>query len=684
MFGLITDIHQCLLPLANTPLIEYTLEFLAMSGVSEIYIYCGAHTAQVEDYILTSRWKPGSYTSPFTTLEILKSSATSVGDAMRDIDNRGLITGDFLLVPGDVVSNLPIDAALQRHRARRIADKNAIMTVVLRAAGTGPHRTKAQGIKPCFITNPKKSRILQYEEMNPLDPHKYVDIDPDILKENRTIDIRSDLIDCGIDICTPDVLALWSESFDYNTPRKDFLHGVLKDYELNGKTIHTEIIDQHYAARASNLQSYDAVTKDVMGRWTYPIVPDSNLMPDQNYTYGSGNIFREDKVVLARSCKIGKKTVIGRGTSVGDGTEISSSVIGRRCQIGKNVEIKNAYIWDDVVVKDGAKIDHSIIAHEAVIGQNAVVKPGALISFGVIIGDDKMIPGSSRIARVKKVDDSEETVAAETDPVVVGAGGEGYEYTGDLDEEDDPDAPLLNSLIYSTEHLNIDAESISTVHEHDSDDEGGAGQSRSRGNSFAGSISDDEGSGSGDGENFHKDAVADVFKTLSESGDFHNTRVEFTSLRLSNNATDHHIHRAIAVGFTKYIAELIQSGVEPAKAVSQALKREGASSFVADVAIGREKTLDDQVDFFCCLQKDLCHREKGEAVLFALCKQLYDLEIIEEEGFEGWWKDPRSSDGEEMQTVRKMAGGFIEWLAEAEEEDSDEEDDEDEDDNDSD
>ena len=42
---------QCLLPLANTPLIEYTLEFLANAGVQEVYVYCGSHAEQLEDYI---------------------------------------------------------------------------------------------------------------------------------------------------------------------------------------------------------------------------------------------------------------------------------------------------------------------------------------------------------------------------------------------------------------------------------------------------------------------------------------------------------------------------------------------------------------------------------------------------------------------------------------------------------
>ena len=42
---------QCLLPVANVPLIEYTLEFLARAGIRDIFLYLGAHEEQVEEYI---------------------------------------------------------------------------------------------------------------------------------------------------------------------------------------------------------------------------------------------------------------------------------------------------------------------------------------------------------------------------------------------------------------------------------------------------------------------------------------------------------------------------------------------------------------------------------------------------------------------------------------------------------
>lgn len=42
---------QCLLPVANTPMIEYTLEFLANAGVQEVFLYGGAHSDKLEKYI---------------------------------------------------------------------------------------------------------------------------------------------------------------------------------------------------------------------------------------------------------------------------------------------------------------------------------------------------------------------------------------------------------------------------------------------------------------------------------------------------------------------------------------------------------------------------------------------------------------------------------------------------------
>lgn len=671
---------RCLLPLANVPLIEYTLEFLAMSGVLEIYVYCGSHTDQVEQYLKSSKWYPGNSTSsPFTSLEIVKTTSRSVGDAMRDLDSRDLITGDFLLVHGDLISNLPIDEALAKHRARRTADKNAIMTVILRSGGLGSHRTKTHGVTPVFVIDPRGNRCLHYEEISPFQSHKYVGIDPDILSEHTEFEIRTDFIDCGIDICTPDVLALWSESFDYEIPRRHFLHGVLKDYELNGKTIHAEIIQDYYAARASNLQAYEAISRDVLGRWTYPLVPDSNLMKDHTYKFERSGLCKENGVILARSCRIGKKTVLGRDTSIGAGSVVSNSIIGRRCQIGKNVVIENAYIWDDVVIGDGTEVRRAVVASEVVVGRDCKVQEGGLLSFGVRIADSTALEKGARVTCARRnQDDGEEDQKIASDPSLVGENGQGYSYE-DSDDEDE-EAVAQSTLIYNISHLSLSSDSISTLASSSSSV---ASQPRSRLSSFTGSLSEDgEGSlpGANHNESFHIDAVADVIRTLSENGSFDNLRVEFTSLRLSNNASDHQMCRAIAVAFTKRIAQLVsESSLETSKAVAATLDQEGALAFLNDVAIGREKAVDKQVDFLLCAQRDLTKRASGEIILAALCQGLYERDLLEEEAVEAWWEDEKSIEGEGMQQVRSRTQVFITWLREAEEEESSEEEEDDDD-----
>lgn len=359
---------------------------------------------------------------------------------MRDLDGKHVITGDFIVVNGDVISNMPIEGALATHRARREADKDAIMTMVLREAGRN-HRTKSSSVSPVFVIDPTKDRCLHYEEIDHHADHSdhtaRLNIDTEIIASHAELDIRQDLIDCSIDICTPDVLSLWSDSFDYQAPRKQFLFGVLKDYELNGKTIHTYIIRDHYAARARNLKAYDAISKDIISRWTYPLCPDTNLLPGHTYELQKSNLYQEQGVTLARSCVVGRRTVIGQGTSIGEKTTVKNTVLGRNCKIGKNVTLDGAYIWDGVVIGDNTSVYQAIVADGAAVGNNCKVKSGALLSYGVKIADNITIGEGRRITKAPKEEDEG---VPESDPAVVGAGGEGYEFFHDEDEEDEEDA----------------------------------------------------------------------------------------------------------------------------------------------------------------------------------------------------------------------------------------------------
>lgn len=77
-----------------------------------------------------SKWN--HVTSPFSVQTIISSENLSAGDALRELDTRKSIESDFILVNGDVVSNICLKDVIAEHNKRRQADKNAIMSILVR------------------------------------------------------------------------------------------------------------------------------------------------------------------------------------------------------------------------------------------------------------------------------------------------------------------------------------------------------------------------------------------------------------------------------------------------------------------------------------------------------------------------------------------------------------------------
>ncbi len=148
---------KVLLPLVNVPMIEYTLEWLAMNKVEEVglhesrashvarrqlpmqaYVFCCAHADQIKKYLSESKWGDGGKgVRQMRVSTIVSTICSSAGEALRIIDQRDIIKSDFVLVSGDTVSNMNLAPVLEAHKARRAADKNAIMTMVRLPSGRG-------------------------------------------------------------------------------------------------------------------------------------------------------------------------------------------------------------------------------------------------------------------------------------------------------------------------------------------------------------------------------------------------------------------------------------------------------------------------------------------------------------------------------------------------------------------
>lgn len=687
----LTAVHpRCLLPLANVPLIEYTLEFLANAGVNEVYLMCSAHADQIQEYIENSKWMGDN--SPFSVTTIMSIESRSVGDTMRDLDNRGLIAGDFLLVSGDVVTNMDFSKALQFHKQKKAQDKDHIATMVLNQASP-LHRTRSQIDPAAFVLDKETNRCIFYQSIPPVSGKKTcISIDPELLEDFQgELQVRNDLIDCHVDICSPHVPQIFQENFDYQYLRSDFLKGVLTS-DLLKKTIYAYISkdSSEYAARVESWSTYDAISQDILARWCYPLVPDSNLVEGNSYSYELNNIYKEDKIILAQSCKIGTSTSIGRNSSVGEGTQIKNSVIGRNCTIGRNVVIENSYIWDNAVIKDNSVLNRSIVAADAQIGNNVTLSPGSVIGFNVIIGDDKAIPHNVKIVETPIVTENEfgdfddesnsedeneyedgnaVPVLAVKDVELVGETGKGFAYESEIESGDEDDEEFVGNgtysgIIYQMKSLNVSDDSIASVsnkkvkkHSH---------RRRLSMNSMisdnGGAFESDEGE---EEEDFGVEGLATVTRAIENNHDIDTALLELNTLRMSMNVTYHDVRSVTTQALVNKIVDFITTGtLTPQEAATKIFTKWGIM-FKRQVFSPEE-----EVDLLNIVEEKSSVLDKAynQIVLFLGVKSFYDMEVVEEENILKWWNDGENDE------VRTLTAKFITWLQEADEEDSDEDD----------
>ncbi|CCE62374.1 hypothetical protein TPHA_0C02200 [Tetrapisispora phaffii CBS 4417] len=678
---------RCLLPLANIPLIEYTLEFLAKADVKEVYLVCSSHADQINEYIENSKWNlPWS---PFKVSTIISPESRSVGDVMRDIDNRGVINGDFVLISGDVISNVQFDKMLDFHKKTHAKDKDHILTMCLSKA---IQHYKTRSIEPAtFILDKSNSRCIYYENIDK--PHSKIksalSIDPELLEDVKEFSLRNDLIDCRIDICSAQVPPLFQDNFDYQTLREDFVKGVVSS-DLLKKGVYAYITDE-YGSRVDSWQAYDEISQDFLGRWVYPVVLEANPLEENTYSYESPHIYKEKDVVLAESCKIGKCTAIGSGTKIGEGTFIQDCVIGKNCSIGKNIKISNSYIWDNTVIGDHSVITHSIVASDVELGSKVILNDGCVIGFDVKIDSGMILPQGSRISSSPIETDVpsvfEESLSADSNSSgeekasfavnkknrdiiaieLVGPNGIGYVYESDYSDDDDDSSisnHVSNTLVHHVEELYLSDDSIRST----------SARTKKKRTMSSGSMytdREDYETEFEDEEDFEKEGIATVERAIENNHDLDTAMLELNTLRMSMNVTYHEVRTVTIKSILRRINHFIFTQTLGAKeAVSKVFSQWSA--------LFKRQCFDpeDYIDLINIVMEEIMKIDfdKPNLILFASLNSLYENDILEESSIYSWW-DTISEDPSYSNVV-SLTSKWVEWLKTADEESSEEDDDE--------
>ncbi|CAI5739844.1 unnamed protein product [Hyaloperonospora brassicae] len=458
------EVPKVLLPLANVPMLEYVLEFLAASGVAEVLLFCTRHADQLEAFVATT----SQVAQRLRVTCVSSPTCLTAGDALRELDRRQLVQSNpFVLMSGDVVANVDLQAAIRDHKRRTKADSNCIMTSLFKQLRPNV-ATSVRPVDDALIVgvDAVTSQLVLYENERERTSTR---LDTLFLQDHAQLALRRDLLDCYIDVCSSEVLLKFAEDFDYQELRRDFLHNEVQNYEL-GKKFYVNIVTDEFAARVMDPRTYAGVSQAILQRWVFPMVPDANYLGAgavTHYEYLRGMRYKDVNVSLARTCDVQRECILGAGTTIGEHTRVRKSAIGKNCIIGEHATIDGSYLWSSVVVEDGAVVTDSILCDGVVVKRGAIIGEGCVLSFGVIIGEGFSLPPFTKVTKSFVPveddgffsDDDAGPVAKEEEPVSgsdapdqwdskdVGTGGVGRIWTLDddgIDVESDSDDEKLD------------------------------------------------------------------------------------------------------------------------------------------------------------------------------------------------------------------------------------------------
>ncbi|XP_034470705.1 translation initiation factor eIF-2B subunit epsilon [Hippoglossus hippoglossus] len=658
-FPVTKDQPRALLPLGNVAMIDYTLEFLTSTGVQETFVFCCWMASKIKDHLLKSKWcRP---TSPNTVHIITSELYRSLGDVLRDVDAKNLVRSDFVLVYGDVVSNIDISQALQVHRHRRKTEKNiSVMTMMFKESSPG-HRSRCEEDDVIVAIDSKSQRILHYQKTHGLKKLQFpMNIFHSISDE---FEIRHDLLDCHISICSPQVAELYTDNFDYQT-RDDFVRGILVNEEILGNQIHMHVTKDGYGVRVSNLLMYDSVSSDLVRRWVYPLTPEANFTDQEgrSCTFSRHNVYRGSGVSLGQGSQMEENVLIGCDTSIGANCHISNSIIGNNCTIGDNVILNHAYIWNNVHIASNVVISQSVVCDKAEVKEGVMLNKQCVLAYNVVIGPNLSLPEGTVVSmhhpEEEEEEDDDEFLSDDAEvgqskdktkqkvfsPAEVGAEGQGYIWKASSldDTEDEELAQCLWGLV-----LNPDVESESEDSEPEDPDDPVIPSPE---------MDDDK--------VFQLEVMGTLQRGLEENIRCDNLVLEINSLKYAYNITLKEVMQILTRVVLEYPFQQQGSQLTASQyvAVLLPLLKKWAPVFKNYVKRAR-----DHLDCLSAFEEFFLEQESHWVAMVKVLMNMYQLEILEEEMILRWFSQGATTD--KSRQLRKNQGlqKFIQWLEEAEE-----------------
>lgn len=338
-----------MIPLVNRPFIEHMLCRLRDQGIEEIVL--------AVQYLADSfRASLGDGSRLGVRLHIIEETEPrGTAGAVKNVEY--LLDGTTFVFNGDVVTDLDLRAMLEFHRS------NGSKTTI--------------ALTP--VDDPTQFGLVE------MDSSKRVQR---FLEKPRPEDITTNLINAGTYILEPEVFRYVPPNHHYMFERGLFPVLLQNNDPMFGYP------SRAYWTDIGKPQTYLEVNHDILiGKVQYELPGKEQ----GNNIWIDGSVDIHDDVQLYGPVVLGPGVTIARGARI-----IGPTTIGANCNIGTDVSIEGAVLWEDNRIEEGATLRQCVVGRNNIIGSRSTITGGTIISDQCIIGAEnrldngmKLWPGTS-------------------------------------------------------------------------------------------------------------------------------------------------------------------------------------------------------------------------------------------------------------------------------------------------
>ncbi|MEM2910952.1 MAG: NDP-sugar synthase [Candidatus Bathyarchaeia archaeon] len=331
---------KTLFPILNKPLLQWTLEGLAGIGVNEVILAVSRQT----------KFHIKNYKFPKNGMKIVYScdppnKPLGTGGPVKKAENF-LKNGDFLVINGDIFTNLNYSEIVKMH-----SEKDAAATIALHEV-KDPSRFGVAELAD-------DGRIKRFIEKPPLGT------------------APTNLINAGVYVLSPEIFSYIPKGRKVSLEREIFPKiaekGKLYGYIFDG--LWTDI------GKAEDYMEINKILLDL-------------YMREQEFRVGKEVEFRKPLV-------LGEEFSVGRGSIIGPYV-----VLGQNVKVGKNVHIKDSIIFPRVSISDSSTINGAIIGENVIIGKGVKIGEECIIGDNAFIGDNVSLAKGISVCPAKEVFES--------------------------------------------------------------------------------------------------------------------------------------------------------------------------------------------------------------------------------------------------------------------------------------